>query len=120
MTFPDQALTLKKFQQVNLPVLEFICNEIHCSISSLPLPTEPRQNRHMKAELAQALLNWRFQQSEVQIVGSSTSTESGSLLQPAEIEKIWSDIDQLLTPTWMMTVPSNIGQSSHGKLKADQ
>jgi len=74
----------------------------------------------MKAGLAQALLNWRFQQSEVQTVGSSTSTESGSVLQPAKIEEIWSDIDQLLTPTWMTSVLSNIGQSSHGKLKADQ
>jgi hypothetical protein len=119
-TFPDRASALKKFQRVNLPVLEFICSEIQCDIP-LPLPNEPQRNRHTKAALAEALLNWRSQQSEMQTpVGSSALTESGRVLLPSEIEEIRSYIDQLLTPTWMTSVPSNIGESSHGKLKADQ
>ena len=36
------------------------------------------------------------------------------------MELIWSDIRLLLTPTWMTSVPSNLGEASHGKLKADQ
>jgi len=36
------------------------------------------------------------------------------------MESIWSDIRLLLTPTWMTSVPSNLGEASHGKLKADQ
>lgn len=119
-TFSDRVLALKKLQRVNLPALAFMCQELHCNIPLLPLPTEPRRNRHTKAELAEALLSWRFQQPEMQTAGSNTSTELGHVLQPKEIEEIRSDIDQLLTPTWMTSVPSNISHSSHGKLKADQ
>ena len=119
-TFPDRDSALKKLQRVNLPALEFICCEVRCNIPLLPLPTEPKRNWHTKAELAEALLEWRLQQPEMQNVGASTSTESGHVLQAKEVEEIRSDIDQLLTPTWMTSVPSDIGSSSHGKLKADQ
>ncbi len=68
----------------------------------------------------EALLEWRLQQHEIQEIGSSTSTEFGHVLLAEEVEKIWSDIDQLLTPSWMTSVPSQIGSSSQGKLKADQ
>ena len=113
-TFPDQASALKKLQRVNLPALEFVCSEVHCNIPLLPLPTEPQRSRHKKAELAEALLEWRLQQPETQDIGSSTSTECGHVLLAEEIEEIWSDIDQLLTPSWMTSVPSQIGNSSHG------
>jgi hypothetical protein len=56
----------------------------------------------------------------MQSVGSSTSTECGHVLLAEEIEEIRSDIDQLLTPTWVTSISSQIGSSSHGKLKADQ
>ena len=36
------------------------------------------------------------------------------------MESIRSDINALLTPTWMTSVPSNLGDTAHGKLKADQ
>jgi hypothetical protein len=97
-----------------------------CSFNFEPLqlvqPTEPWRSRHKKAELAEALLEWRLQQPETQDIGSSTSTECGHALLAEEIEEIWSDIDQLLTPSWMTSgsVPSQIGSSSHGKPKADQ
>ena len=118
--FPDRDSALKKLQRVNLPALEFVCSEVHCNIPLLPLPTEPRRSRHKKAELAEALLEWRLQQPEIQGIGSSTSTQCGHVLLAEEIEEIWSDIDQLLTPSWMTSVPSQIGCSFHGKLKADQ
>jgi hypothetical protein len=84
-TFPDRHLALKKLQCVNLPALEFVCSELHCNVPPLPLPTKPQRNRHTKGELAEALLEWRLHQSEMQF-GSSTSTESGQVLQPKEIE----------------------------------
>jgi len=39
--FHDKGSALKKLQRVNLPALEFICNEVHCSVPPLPWPTEP-------------------------------------------------------------------------------
>jgi hypothetical protein len=36
------------------------------------------------------------------------------------VELIRSDISALLTPSWMTSVPSNLGDAAHGKLKADQ
>jgi hypothetical protein len=59
-TFPDRGLALKKLQRVNLPSLEFVCGEVRCNVPILPLPTEPRRVWHTKAELAEALLEWRF------------------------------------------------------------
>jgi len=72
--------------------------------------------RHKKAEFAEALLEWRLLQPEIQ----NTSSEYGHALLAEEIEGIRSDIDQLLMPAWMTSVPSQIGSSLHGKLKADQ
>ena len=100
--------------------LEFVCSQVHCNVPLLPIPTQPQRTRHTKAELAEALLEWRLQQPEIQDTGASTLTQHGHVLQPSEVKEIWSDIDQLLTPTWVTSVPSQIGSSSHGKLKADQ
>ena len=119
-TFPNRGSALRKLQGFNLPALEFVCSGVRCNVPPLPLPTEPRRSRHTKAELAEALLQWHLQQPEIQDIGSSTSTEYGHVLPAVEVEKIWSDIDQLLTPSWMTSIPSQIGSSSHGKLKADQ
>jgi len=34
--------------------------------------------------------------------------------------QIWSDIEKLLTPTWVTSAPPKLGDPNHGKLKADQ
>ncbi|KAF8801722.1 hypothetical protein BYT27DRAFT_7114366 [Phlegmacium glaucopus] len=31
-----------------------------------------------------------------------------------------SDIEHMYTPSWLTSVPTNLGEPSHGKLKADQ
>lgn len=36
------------------------------------------------------------------------------------MEEIWSDLEKTVTPSWMTSVPTNLGKVSHGKLKADQ
>ena len=34
--------------------------------------------------------------------------------------KLRSDIENMVTPSWLTSVPANLGEPSHGKLKADQ
>ena len=36
------------------------------------------------------------------------------------MEQIHADIASTITPSWIASVPSNLGSASHGKLKADQ
>jgi hypothetical protein len=36
------------------------------------------------------------------------------------MEAIWKDLDDMMTPSWLASVPKELGQASHGKLKADQ
>lgn len=36
------------------------------------------------------------------------------------MRQIRSDLSEISTPTWVTSVPSNLGSASHGKLKADQ
>ena len=48
------------------------------------------------------------------------STQHGHVFTAEEMEEIRFDIATLMTPTWMSSVPSNLGDAVHGKLKADQ
>ena len=66
------------------------------------------------------MLGKRQLQREMRATGASTSTEKGHVLSEEEMEEIWSDIQNIVTPTWMASVPSNLGSPDHGKLKADQ
>ena len=34
--------------------------------------------------------------------------------------KFQSDIENMITPSWLTSVPMNLGEPSHGKLKPDQ
>jgi hypothetical protein len=36
------------------------------------------------------------------------------------MKEVWSDIEAMLTPSWITSVPKNLGSPSHGKVKADQ
>lgn len=62
----------------------------------------------------------RFAQPETRDVGADTVTALGHVFDSVDMEQIRSDISQLLTPTWMTSIPSNLGTAAHGKLKADQ
>ena len=48
-----------------------------------------------------------------------TSTRIGHVFTKVEMEAIWKDLDEMVTPSWLGSVPKELGQS-HGKLKADQ
>lgn len=45
---------------------------------------------------------------------------AGHVLKEEELDQIRFDIAQLKRPSWITSVPSNLGSPSHGKLKADQ
>ncbi|PPR02024.1 hypothetical protein CVT26_008718 [Gymnopilus dilepis] len=110
----DQGV--KKLMRVNADALQFICSQIRC-----PLPTLPEnRKRHSKQDYCESILSWREAQCEVRDTGAATSTLCGHVLQAGEMSAIWSDLEQMLTPSWVTSVPSRLGQPSHGKLKADQ
>ena len=37
-----------------------------------------------------------------------------------ETEHLRSDISNMITPSWLTSIPTNLGEANHGKLKADQ
>jgi hypothetical protein len=46
--------------------------------------------------------------------------KQGAVLTPDELSELRSDIEHMYTPSWLTSVPTNLGDPSHGKLKADQ
>jgi hypothetical protein len=46
--------------------------------------------------------------------------KQGAILTPEEMSELRSDIEHMYTPSWLTSVPINLGEPSHGKLKADQ
>ena len=46
--------------------------------------------------------------------------KQGVILTPEELSELCSDIEHVYTPSWLTSVPTNLGKPSHGKLNADQ
>jgi hypothetical protein len=57
---------------------------------------------------------------ETRQTGADTSTQHGHVLTTEDMAQIWADLESILTPSWMTSVPRNLGNAAHGKLKADQ
>jgi len=53
-------------------------------------------------------------------LGQSVSTNVLPLLMKSEVAQIQKDISNTTRPSWQADLPKNFGDSSHGKLKADQ
>lgn len=47
-------------------------------------------------------------------------TQCGYVLNVEEVDAIHNDIACLIHPSWLTSVPAQLGNASHGKLKADQ
>lgn len=64
----------------------------------------------------------RFEQMEYRDVGpcDDMSDWLGQVLTEEELDQIRCDIAAITVPSWVTSVPSNLGSPSHGKLKADQ
>ena len=46
--------------------------------------------------------------------------KQGAVFTLEEMTRLRSDIEHMYTPSWLTSVPINLGEPSHGKLKADQ
>ncbi|KAF9040619.1 hypothetical protein BJ165DRAFT_1350659 [Panaeolus papilionaceus] len=56
-----------------------------------------------------------------QIEGEDTgSFKSGHIITQTELSQVRKDIQEMITPSWLTSVPTNLGSTAHGKLKADQ
>ena len=49
-----------------------------------------------------------------------TGFKRGQIFTEDEVNSLRSDIENMITPSWLASLPANLGESSHGKLKADQ
>ncbi|PPQ74877.1 hypothetical protein CVT26_011473 [Gymnopilus dilepis] len=113
---PSRDRGIKKLMRMRADALEYVCSAIQC-----PLPILPeRRKAYGKQDYCESILDWREVQIERRDPAASTSTLCGHVLQPDEMASIWYDLEHILTPSWMTSVPSKLGQASHGKLKADQ
>lgn len=36
------------------------------------------------------------------------------------MQALWTDIENMVTPSWLTSIPHNLGSAAHGKLKSDQ
>jgi len=61
-----------------------------------------------------------FDQIKFHDVGANISMWLGQVLIAEELNQIWCDLSDISTLTWVPSIPSNLGNESHGKLKADQ
>jgi hypothetical protein len=50
----------------------------------------------------------------------ASTFSKGCILTEEEVESIRSDIENMMTPSWLTSVPNDLGEPRHGKLKADQ
>ncbi len=50
----------------------------------------------------------------------ATGTKCGHVLKPEEVQAIRDDISSIIRPSWLTSVPAQLGSAQHGKLKADQ
>jgi hypothetical protein len=123
-----------KFMRCHERALAFACTELQC----LPAPhRDIRRGKIPKIEWVNALLDWvgillhpkiiltnfihqRKAQHEHRESGAATATTHGHVLTPKEMEGIWSDLRAMATPSWLSSVPKDIGSGNHGKPKADQ
>jgi len=50
----------------------------------------------------------------------SAEFKRGHIFTEKDVEALRADIRDFVTPSWLTSIPSNLGEPSHGKLKADQ
>lgn len=59
--------------------------------------------------------------TQIEQHGISNSTlDHGHIITPDEMTRVRQDIQRMVTPSWMTSVPADLGAGRHGKLKADQ
>ena len=70
--------------------------------------------------VADLLLQREIQPEKKHDSSADASTRVGHVFTKAEMESVWKDLEDMMTPSWLASVPKELGQPTHGKLKADQ
>ncbi|KAF8801630.1 hypothetical protein BYT27DRAFT_7173847 [Phlegmacium glaucopus] len=103
----------KRLFPLHRAALELVCTSVGAPLK--------RNSEHIKKsklnkpEFIHSILAWRLTQTE-----TPQNFTSGAILTAQEMAEIRSDIENMITPSWLTSVPTNLGEPSHGKLKADQ
>ncbi|PPQ79206.1 hypothetical protein CVT26_000557 [Gymnopilus dilepis] len=81
--------------------------------------TESRKKKGglTKKSVARILLRWRLRQ--VETAANVHAFRHGNIFTKAEMEAIWLDIEQMIKPAWVSSVPTTVS-STGPKLKSDQ
>ncbi|KAJ3502990.1 hypothetical protein NLJ89_g8636 [Agrocybe chaxingu] len=109
-------IILKKMITFHCPALALACDSLRVKVSVLPEATN--KTKFNKADFARSLLTWRAAQPEN---GAHPSNyRRGNILSEKEVNVIRADIENMITPSWLASVPTDLGEPCHGKLKADQ
>jgi len=67
------------------------------------------------------LIDYHFQRRDIPENSESQSKlKRGHIFTEKDVEALRTDIRDFVTPSWLTSIPSNLGEPSHGKLKADQ
>jgi hypothetical protein len=67
------------------------------------------------------LIDYHFQRRDIPENSESQSKlKRGHIFTEKDVEALRIDIRDFVTPSWLTSIPSNLGEPSHGKLKADQ
>ena len=67
------------------------------------------------------LIVYHFQRRDIpENSGSQSEFKRGHIFTEKDVEALRTDIRDFVTPSWLTSIPSNLGEPSHGKLKADQ
>ncbi|KAF8809186.1 hypothetical protein BYT27DRAFT_7163091 [Phlegmacium glaucopus] len=81
---------------------------------------DSKKRKISKLELAKTLVSWRLEQiPDIEADDSVDGITNGSIFTPAEMEALWEDLECMVKPSWVTSVPATLS-SSGPKLKSDQ
>ncbi len=127
-------LTKRITRTSTVPGLQLICNLLRIEVKDYLPPTTYTRSKYPKKDYIAAILAWvrvdavfsgftiiltkshqRSEQTEI-----PSPLRKGSFLTQKDVDEIRADIECMSTPSWLTSVPRNLGEASHGKLKSDQ
>ncbi|KAJ8455666.1 hypothetical protein ONZ45_g18882 [Pleurotus djamor] len=107
------AAAIQKLAKRRLNALKYISN-------GLSLTLLPRKDKGKKMLFVKQILSWRRAQIiEDESLILSGLDVPGAVLSTPEMESLWSDIRTMVKPSWVTSVPPDLGDHTC-KLKADQ
>nr|OBZ69640.1 hypothetical protein A0H81_10344 [Grifola frondosa] len=91
----------------NVSALRFVCEDLACIPSNAA--------KKYKVDWVNSLVEWRKQKPY-----HSDDLKSVKIATPAVMQRIRDVIRDLITPSWLNSVPHNFGDSAAGTVKADE